>query len=394
MLTHLRIDRFGCCRQTSIDLGTQLVALVGRNGAGKTTILRSIEWVASTALGLEEASTTRVMADNAATLAFCLNKKVEYQYTVKRDAFPSDTFSPSTAYRELLTTGSNKRKLFERTDDVVSSPLRPELIRIGKAATGLAAIAALLPADDALAEAAAPIARYLSQIAYYDLGIPTGTHDFVPLSLYQKWVREYRETNRAPDSIACRLIYMHEHASDLFDELLMLLGRNGLGLIEGIDIVRVPGDMPSAAAAEAATDETRIYFPMFTLTPMLGGAGTPLPWSALSAGTQRMLRLIACLLFDEQRVFLLEQPEDCVHAGLLYKLIDILRSYSRRSQIIFATHSLEVLNALRPEEVRLVKAAKRGTTCRRLNPHELRLAQSYLEESGSLGEFVESIQEE
>ena len=91
---------------------------------------------------------------------------------------------------------------------------------------------------------------------------------------------------------------------------------------------------------------------------------------------------------------LLEQPEDCIHPGLLYKLLDLLRTYSHQTQVIFSTHSLEVLGAMRPEEIRLV-TAKRGTThCRGLSPPERESASRFLKEEGSLGEFIEALDED
>ena len=54
------------------------------------------------------------------------------------------------------------------------------------------------------------------------------------------------------------------------------------------------------------------------------------------------------LLFDKRPLMLMEQPEDSVHPGLLRKVIDIMRSYSHSSQIIFTTHSSEVLDILQP----------------------------------------------
>ena len=49
MLTSLEIQHFRTCRSTNLVFTGGVIALVGRNGAGKTNILRGIEWLAGVA---------------------------------------------------------------------------------------------------------------------------------------------------------------------------------------------------------------------------------------------------------------------------------------------------------------------------------------------------------
>jgi len=85
---------------------------------------------------------------------------------------------------------------------------------------------------------------------------------------------------------------------------------------------------------------------------------------------------------------LIEHPEDTIHPGLVRKLVDTLRSYSESSQIIFTTHSPEVLDVLRPEEVLLVSAANGQTSVRGLNGEEVLAAKRFLKDEGSLSEYI------
>ena len=90
---------------------------------------------------------------------------------------------------------------------------------------------------------------------------------------------------------------------------------------------------------------------------------------------------------------LIEQPEDSIHPGLLRKMIDLFRCYSDHSQIIFATHSPEVLDILRPEEVLLVSANEGNTEVRNLSPDEISQAKGFLKNEGSLSDFLEPFEE-
>ncbi len=99
------------------------------------------------------------------------------------------------------------------------------------------------------------------------------------------------------------------------------------------------------------------------------------------------------MLFDQRAVMLMEQPEDSIHPGLLRKLLDVLRSYSASTQIVFSTHSPAVLDMLRPEEVLLVSAPSGGTVTRGLSDNELALAKQFLEDEGALSDYYETLDE-
>jgi predicted ATPase len=125
----------------------------------------------------------------------------------------------------------------------------------------------------------------------------------------------------------------------------------------------------------------------------MGGAGRSFQFSDLSVGTRRVIRVVTSLLFDKRSLMLIEQPEDSIHPGLLRKLIDMMRSYSDGSQIIFTTHSSEVLDILRPEEVLMTTARDGKTSVRPLSPDEVARARRFLSDEGSLSDFLEPFDE-
>src|SRR5258708_38832109 len=53
MRKQVHIQAFRSCADVKLKLTTPLVALIGRNGAGKTNVLKGIEWLARTATSLK-----------------------------------------------------------------------------------------------------------------------------------------------------------------------------------------------------------------------------------------------------------------------------------------------------------------------------------------------------
>jgi predicted ATPase len=112
----------------------------------------------------------------------------------------------------------------------------------------------------------------------------------------------------------------------------------------------------------------------------------------LSEGTFKTLVLLFHLITEESSALLIEEPEVCVHHGLLASILEIIRSSSMRKQIILSTHSDFVLDHVKPENVIGVKFEKSlGTVARSIqksmNRKELSALRDYLETTGNLGDF-------
>ena len=172
------------------------------------------------------------------------------------------------------------------------------------------------------------------------------------------------------------------------------MGPDGLGLLEQFDVIELNRAVDPMLYKDGDASKTKVYMPVFRPSEQMGGAGQPFPFSDLSVGTRRVIRIVTSLLFDKRSLMLMEQPEDSVHPGLLRKLIDMLRSYSHSSQIIFTTHSSEVLDILRPEEVLMATADGGRTLVRQLSPDEVARAQRFLNNEGSLSDFLEPFDEQ
>ncbi|MEI7449098.1 MAG: AAA family ATPase [Desulfomonile sp.] len=82
-----------------------------------------------------------------------------------------------------------------------------------------------------------------------------------------------------------------------------------------------------------------------------------------SDGTLKMLAYLTVLHDPEPPKFIgIEEPENYLHPRLLPELAEECRSASERSQLLVTTHSPFFLNAIRPEEIRVLYRDDRGYT--------------------------------
>jgi len=119
------------------------------------------------------------------------------------------------------------------------------------------------------------------------------------------------------------------------------------------------------------------------------GAESP----TISAGTGRIITLLTAYhLLDkidprQFGVIAVEEPDTAIHPLLLENFVDLLRGYTtdseRPRQFIMTTHNPQLLNYLKPEEVRIVERDQQGITTVHRTSDEI--AQIWLDKYG-LGE--------
>ena len=86
--------------------------------------------------------------------------------------------------------------------------------------------------------------------------------------------------------------------------------------------------------------------------------GNTLSPNQLSEGTFKTLALLYYVLTDESNLLLIEEPEVCIHHGLLNSIIALIKAYSKQKQIVISTHSDFVLDQIAPEDLVLVTRQK------------------------------------
>jgi predicted ATPase len=82
-----------------------------------------------------------------------------------------------------------------------------------------------------------------------------------------------------------------------------------------------------------------------------------------SDGTLKMLAYLTVLYDPEPPQFIgVEEPENFLHPRLLPELAEECRAATERSQLLVTTHSPFFLNAMKPEEVRVLYRDEEGYT--------------------------------
>ena len=183
----------------------------------------------------------------------------------------------------------------------------------------------------------------------------------------------------------------HRKKSNAYDEFLSLVGGDGIGLVESIDfneIVTSSSNYSVMTGGKVVKKEKTnlLVVPSFKI------AGNSLSPSQLSEGTFKTLALIFYLVTDKSLILMIEEPEVCVHHGLLNSIVELIEIYSKDKQIFMSTHSDFVLDKLKIENVfkvkRTIKDGTKVTSIRKnIKNQELKALKNYLLNEGSLGEY-------
>src|SRR5690606_31988632 len=140
-------------------------------------------------------------------------------------------------------------------------------------------------------------------------------------------------SDRGPHlSFVSGLYQTSKNNPDLYENYLNIVGPSGIGLIQTIKwkpVVLSSGtvDVRTVGRGVRRRKKRVLIVPVVTVNK------SKLSFNQLSEGTFRTLALLFYLATDESRLLLVEEPEVCVHHGLLRSVIEAIKTYSTRKQI-------------------------------------------------------------
>lgn len=390
MITSFHVKNFRSCKDVSLDGIGPILALAGRNGAGKTNILEAIDWLVKIATfapwqyGVHVVSLDEKVEGN---VTFSVRDKT-YRYRAEVLVIRAATIDEIKfeITEELHDVERGQQILLRTGEQVAISGGRT--LRIGAQSPVMPSLLSFLPSEAPYRSDIQAAFNYLSAVRYYPLDEPShpAAPSLIQAADYTEWLARYKVNPAASSSVPMQLIHLGLTNQELLSDLKEIVGDNGLSIINqiAIDSFQLPGRNASGTTPGEPNTYHYVRF-------LPSGSRTGVDYNELSLGTRRILRIITAVLLDQSAVMLMEQPEDSIHSGLMKKLIGFLRQYLSSTQIIMATHSANVFNKMEPEEIRLVGIVNGETAVRALTNEELAAAAQYMHDEGQLSDFIQLI---
>ena len=400
MIENIQISDYRSCTKTTFDLQPDLSVLIGPNGSGKTNVLNS-----------------------CLLLRALTNEDIQYRNAIRRrgdiETANESTIKATfrlrekklilTANMKIVTDETNSDAVVDSTQswyakDFTGNSKRPKIpLMFSRYFLNKNKFRNFSPyhffleghneeeVPDSLAKAISEVADFLHNIKYFGASQFTNP-SLCPVSIE---VEEEGDMRRGLGirGIHNRFLYDLYGArnTDDYDEFFNVIGPNGIGLIDEIRFTKIQTssvklDVRSGGKVRQSTRNKLLVIPQFLI------GKNELSPNQLSEGTFKTITLLFYLMTEESSALLIEEPEVCVHHGLLSSIVELIKRYSKEKQIIVSTHSDYVLDQIEPRHVFKVSRPKDiGTTVtqiqRGMSGDEIKALKDYLELEGNLGEY-------
>lgn len=394
-IKEISIFNYKSCIKTSFDINSNLSAFIGVNGAGKSNILTSLLLLKNITNRKYYHPTLSEQEKNIQTRIDLLLEIDSVEYNLKSDFIVdidennNDVVKLSNSkFRNTSKRGRFKLinpQILEMSKYIEYNILSSNFDKIRNDLFGKSDLS-----KDEI-DFHLKLVNYTSSINYYS-ATQFSNPKICPTSIDLDNYRLVNSRKRTPhETFIYDLFISSKEDKILYKRFLNIAGTSGLELIENIKFYEhnIPNSqlkVKSGGKIEKIDSLRKIIVPSIIIDSL------NLSPNQLSEGTFKTLALIFYILKDESNLLIIEEPEVCVHHGLLSSIMELIKFESKNKQIFVSTHSDFILDKLKPENVILVdKRNESGTTAfpliNALNEDNLGELKEYLEYSGNLGEY-------
>ena len=358
-LTYLRIKNYRALRDVEFRDLTPLTVLIGPNGSGKSTVLDALDFLAEAVRGnlveaWEKRDRFRGMRTRGAegSIEFEIRIKISDLKSFRYKALLSEVGSQPKFYAEAI------HKILEQDEVLLVASSSPEEDSI------LKSLALMVPYEEVADDAKSIfLRRVISQYFNNNLLLENQVDSLLDfMNGFFETIGEYRLLHLTDDHLkgysdAGPREKLSPNGDNLPNVLYYLHLRHPEVLARIADKLRawVPG---LAEVLPEITSDERLLL-RFKDAPF----EKPLPAQYMSGGTMRLAALLT-LLYEPEATGLLgiEEPENELHPQLLPRLAEELIKATETRQLLVATHSPAILNALEPAQVWILHRGADGYT--------------------------------
>jgi len=413
-LEAIEVRGYRSCRGTTFTPNVGLSALIGINGAGKTNVLQGIRLLARRGRPTgrpsdEELGATAEVVGSFRVRGETIGLKLTLSLHEGARAGGGADFVPITEAWNLGSLTGSKRW-------IQMPPIR--LLRGGSAkfvdlgdrrvyyestsgisyATTSADVDVSVLQNKAVLAALLAIEDFRSGISYYSASQftdPSRCPSGFEVDEQGRLVDSYNPYNNTPHLRFLHDLYtLRKGDAAAYEAYQRFVSRAELGLISRFTWKVVELSTSTAVVSGSGKEVKKIKKKKSLIVPKVQIGTSHLTFNQLSEGTFKTLALAFYITTSASKFLMVEEPEVCVHHGLLTRIVATIKAHARRKQIVISTHSDLLVDELEPEQLFVVEMLSTGTAVKKLeswlDKRDRSALHAYLAESGTLGEYWRS----
>ena len=373
LIQNIEIKNYKSCNKTFVEFNNKLTTLIGINGSGKTSILSAINL-------LKLACSERTF--------FEINKPINKIFeTILKVSFLNKNTEIKLKATFNYDTVNNMEEIISQAELEWEIPkLNTKKLKIPTSYSH--SFFNELPNE--FYKHVSEVTEFIKTINYYSATQFSDPRNY-PSSVEIEEKENsniYNKTflikhNNPHANFIIDLIKLKFEFPDKYERYFNLIGPRGMELITDISFEKVEFDSMKIIPNKV---KKVIFVPKVFLAKKV------LSFNQLSEGTLKTMALVFYIIKNENSLLLIEEPEVCVHHGLLNSIIEVIKSETDFKQIIISTHSDFVLDQITPDNLVIItRNDETGTIAKKLSKtlskKDYKSLHLYLESVGNLGDF-------